>query len=110
MLAILYLLVSIYCGCFIAVKFLQPVKNNFSSYFYRWILITICIPLGLMFTSSWVYLFYYLFKNSSYALALANMTIMLPLIILLKFFPLQWSKEPCWYSSRMHPENFSFFS
>ena len=62
-----------------------------------------------MFTTTWVYFFYYFFQHSDITLALANMTLVLPLFILWKIFPLQWSKNPCWYTAKMYPESYFFF-
>lgn len=109
MLAILYILLSIYVGCFVSKILLQFLKVHLNTYTYRWIFISLCIPIGFMMTTSWLYGFYYLFKNQMNPLLLANISLILPIALLLKFFPLTWSKDPCWYSSKLFPETYFFF-
>jgi hypothetical protein len=109
MLATLYLLLSLYVGCYVSLKITSFLKVHIENYFYRWILVSLAFPIGLMLITSWVYIFYYLFKNTSHALLFANLTLLAPLILLLKIFPLNWSKDPCWYSAKMYPETYFFF-
>lgn len=109
MFAIIYIIFSIYLGTYISQFILKQFRNKLPIDIQKWFLITTAIPLGLMATTSWIYIFYYLFKNSSHALLYANFSLIIPFLALLKYHPLKWESDPCWYSSKISHEVIFFF-